>query len=194
VEEERIKAVENHYKWVNAASVLNCHSVRVNAFGDGDRHAVQAATIDSMGRLCEYAVKLNINVLIENHGLYSSDGKWVAEVMRQVNKPNCGTLPDFGNWCLSAKWGTTQIECAQVYDRYQGVADMLPFAKGVSAKSYSFNDQGEETRIDYKRMLKLVKDSGFDGHIGIEFEGFGMEEHKGIIATQRLIEKAWNEV
>jgi sugar phosphate isomerase/epimerase len=191
-EAARIAAVENHYKWVDAAAILGCHSIRVNAFGEGDKQTVQQAMTDSMSRLCDYAAKGNINVIIENHGLYSSDGKWVAEIMRQVNKPNCGTLPDFGNWCLSAKWGTTQIECAEVYDRYQGVADLLPFAKGVSAKSYAFDEKGEETRINYTRMLKLVKDSGFNGHIGIEFEGFDMAEHDGILATRKLLERSWS--
>ncbi|HMR57947.1 MAG TPA: TIM barrel protein, partial [Cyclobacteriaceae bacterium] len=125
----RTTAVENHYKWLNAAHLLGCHSVRVNAFGEGSSEEVQKAMIDSMQKLGEYAAPLNLNVLIENHGLYSSNGKWVAEVIKQSGKENCGTLPDFGNWCLSAKWGTTQIECSEVYDRYQGVADLLPYAK-----------------------------------------------------------------
>ncbi|MBX2914594.1 MAG: TIM barrel protein [Cyclobacteriaceae bacterium] len=190
----RTTAIENHYKWLNAANLLGCHSVRVNAFGEGTREEVQKAMIDSMQRLGEYAAPLNLNVLIENHGLFSSDGKWVAEVIKQSGKPNCGTLPDFGNWCLSAKWGTTQIECAKVYDRYQGVADLLPYAKGVSAKSYAFDADGNETRIDYLRLLKLVKDSGFDGYVGIEFEGFDMAEPDGILATQKLLERCWGQL
>jgi sugar phosphate isomerase/epimerase len=190
----RTTAIENHYKWLHAANLLGCHSVRVNAFGEGSREDVQKAMIDSMQRLGEYAAPLNLNILIENHGLFSSDGKWVAEVIQQSGKTNCGTLPDFGNWCLSAKWGTTQIECAEVYDRYQGVADLLPFAKGVSAKSYAFDADGNETRIDYLRLLKLVKDSGFDGYVGIEFEGFDMAEPDGIVATQKLLERSWQQL
>jgi L-ribulose-5-phosphate 3-epimerase len=190
----RTTTIENHYKWMNAANLLGCHSVRVNAFGEGSKEEVQKAMIDSMQRLGEYAAPLNLNVLIENHGLYSSDGKWVAEVIKQSGKPNCGTLPDFGNWCLSAKWGTTQIECAEVYDRYQGVAELLPYAKGVSAKSYAFDAEGNETRIDYLRLLKLVKDSGFDGYIGIEFEGFDMAEPDGIRTTKKLLEYSWERI
>ena len=186
---ERTKSIENHYKWVNAAAILGCHSIRVNAFGEGTKEEVQKAMIDSMSRLCEYAAQSKINMIIENHGLYSSDGKWIAGIMKEVNMPNCGTLPDFGNWCLAAKWGTTQGDCTDVYDRYQGVAETLPYAKGVSAKSYQFDAHGEETKIDYMRMLKLVKDSGFHGHIGIEFEGLNMGEHEGILATKALLEK-----
>jgi L-ribulose-5-phosphate 3-epimerase len=186
---ERTQSIENHYKWVNAAALLGCHSIRVNAFGEGSKGEVQRAMIDSMSRLSEYAAKSAINVIIENHGLYSSDGKWIAEIMKQVNMPNCGTLPDFGNWCLAAKWGTTQGECSEVYDRYQGVSDLLPFAKGVSAKSYQFDTQGEETKIDYTRMLKMAKDAGFRGHVGIEFEGLTLGEHEGILATKALLEK-----
>jgi L-ribulose-5-phosphate 3-epimerase len=194
--EERKKAVENHFKWVDAASILGCHSIRVNAFGEGTKEEVQKAMIDALKQLCTYAAQSNINVLIENHGLYSSDGKWIAEIMQQVNMPNCGTLPDFGNWCLGAKWGSTQDgkECKEIYDRYQGVNDMLPFAKGVSAKSYSFDGQGNETIIDYNKMLKLVKEANFNGYVGIEYEGSPLSEREGILATKALVEKTWHQL
>lgn len=190
---ERRLAVENHFKWVDAAKILGCHSIRINAFGEGQKKEVQAAMVDALKQLCTYAIKDSINVLIENHGLYSSDGKWVAEIMRQVNMPNCGTLPDFGNWCTAEKWGSTEAEknCVEQYDRYQGVSEMLPFARGVSAKSYAFGEQGEETIIDYTKMLSIVKDSGFTGYIGIEYEGSPLSEKDGILATKSLLEKTW---
>lgn len=191
--EERNKAVENHYKWVDAARILGCHSIRVNAFGEGTKAEVQQAMVDALKQLCAYAAKNNVNVLIENHGLYSSDGKWIAEIMQQVNMPNCGTLPDFGNWCVSAKWGGTQAgsNCKQQYDRYTGVADMLPFARGVSAKAYAFNQQGQETIINFDKMLKLVADAKFTGYVGIEYEGDLLTEPEGILATKALLEKSW---
>jgi len=190
--EARKQAVENHFKWVDAASILGCHSIRINAFGEGSREEVQAAMIDALKQLCGYAKAKNINVLIENHGLYSSDGQWTAEIMKQVDMLNCGTLPDFGNWCLAAKWGSTQDgTCENVYDRYLGVNEMLPFAMGVSAKSYRFDEAGNEEVIDYGRMLKLVKESGFNGYIGIEYEGSPWSEHDGILATKSLLEKLW---
>lgn len=190
---ERKKAVENHYKWVDAAAILGCHSIRINAFGDGTREQVQAAMVDALKQLCTYAATKNINVIIENHGLYSSDGTWTAEIMKQVAMPNVGTLPDFGNWCLSEKWGSTQDgkPCSKVYDRYQGVTDMLPYAKGVSAKSYKFDEQGNETIIDYARLIEIVKKSDFDGYVGIEYEGSDLSEHDGIVATKKLLEKVW---
>ncbi len=193
--DERKKAVENHFKWVDAAKILGCHSIRINAFGEGSKEEVKAAMVDALKQLCSYAVKQNINVLIENHGLYSSDGQWIADVIRQVNMPNCGTLPDFGNWCTSVKWGSTETgkNCTEVYDRYKGVSEMLPFAKGVSAKSYSFNNQGDETVIDYAKMLKIVKDAkDFSGYVGIEYEGSPLSEADGIRATKALLEKTWN--
>lgn len=193
-ESARHQAVMNHHKWVDAAEILGCHSIRVNAFGEGSKEEVQAAMIDALKALCTYAAPHHINVLIENHGLYSSDGKWVATIMNQVNMPNCGTLPDCGNWCLAAKWGSTQDgKCADVYDRYQGVAEMLPFAKGLSAKTYAFDEQGNETIIDYTRMLKLVKeDAEFSGYVGIEYEGSPLSERDGIIATKALLERTWS--
>lgn len=195
IEKERKQAVENHFKWVQAAHILGCHSIRINAFGEGTKDEVQNSMVKSLKELCEYAKGYNINVLIENHGLYSSDGKWVAEIMKRVNLSNVGTLPDFGNWCTAVKWGTTENnECTQTYDRYQGTQEMLPFAQGVSAKSYSFNEQGEETIINYNRMLKLVYQSNFDGFIGIEYEGSELSESEGIMATKALVEKEWGQI
>ncbi len=188
---ERKKSVENHNKWINAAKILGCHSIRVNAFGESDKNIFRSAIIDSMGRLSDNAAKENINIIIENHGLYSSDAKLITEIIEQVNKSNFGTLPDFGNWCLSAKWGSTQGDCSETYNRYQGVSEFLPFAKGVSAKSYNFNEKGEDTKIDYYKMLEIVKNSGYNGHIGIEYEGEKLSEHEGILATKALIEKVW---
>lgn len=194
-DQARLAAVENHYKWVDAASILGCHSIRVNAFGEGNKDSVKVAMIEALKRLSTYAASKNINVLIENHGLYSSDGQWVADVIKQVNMANCGTLPDFGNWCTSAKWGSTQEgkDCAEVYDRYQGVAELLPFAKSVSAKSYKFDDAGNETVMDYSRLLKIVYDSDFEGYIGIEYEGDPLSEPDGIRATKALVEREWQQ-
>ena len=186
---ERRKAVENHYKWVDAAKLIGCHSIRINGFGEGSREDVGAALIDGLGSLSEYTGKSGINVLIENHGLYSSDGKWVVNVMKEVGRDNCGTLPDFGNFCLTRKYGSTQDgTCPEIYDRYLGVKEMMPYSKGgVSAKSYRFDDKGQETTIDYGKMLHIVKDAGFTGYIGIEYEGSELSEADGIIATKKLL-------
>jgi L-ribulose-5-phosphate 3-epimerase len=189
---ERHLVIENHTKWIHAAKLLGCHSIRVNAFGDGSKEVVREALIDGMGRLSDFAAKEGINVLIENHGLYSSDGKWLAGIIREADRPNFGTLPDFGNWCLSAKWGSTQNnKCEESYDIYQGVKDFLPFAHGVSAKSYEFNADGNETHIDYYKMMSIVKKFGFTGYIGVEYEGKVLSEPDGIRATKALIEKSW---
>ena len=143
----RNKAVENHYKWVKAAKFLGCHSIRVNARGSGTKEQVQDAAVDGLSKLSAYAADYGINVIVENHGGYSSDGIWLSGVMKRVNKPNCGTLPDLGNF--------------YEYDRYQGVADLMPFAKGVSGKTHDFDESGNETQIDYVRMMKIISASKF---------------------------------
>ena len=187
---QRSTSVTNHHKWVDAASMLGCHSIRINAFGDGSKEDVGSAMVDGLGRLCEYAGKSDIHVLIENHGLYSSDPAWVAKIINEIGLPNCGTLPDFGNFCLSAKWGSTQDgSCEDAYDLYDGVKEMLPYAKGVSAKSYMFDESGDQVMIDYDTMLRIVKDAGFNGYIGIEYEGSDKSEEEGIRATKALLEK-----
>ena len=186
---ERLAAVENHKKWIEAARFLGCSTVRVNLHGDGETTAKKSASIDSLSRLGEFAAPMRMNVVVENHGSDSSKGWWLAEIMKQVNKPNVGTLPDFGNFCISHPWGTTQNECNDPYDRYKGIEEMMPFAKAVSAKSYDFNNAGEQPKIDYKRLLDIVKASGFKGYIGIEFEGNTQPEEEGIRKTKALLKK-----
>jgi sugar phosphate isomerase/epimerase len=185
----RKKAVEDHKKWLDAAGFLECKTVRVNLHGEGSSEDKAKASIDSLSALGEYAMPMGLNVVVENHGSDSSKGFWVANVMKQVNKPNVGTLPDFGNFCINHPWGTTQEACSDEYDRYKGIEELLPFAKGVSAKSYDFDANGNQPKIDYKRLLDLVKASGFAGYIGIEFEGFSQPEEEGIRKTKQLLEK-----
>jgi sugar phosphate isomerase/epimerase len=173
----RTKAVENHYKWVKAAKFLGCHSIRVNAGGRGTMGQMQAAAIDGLGRLSAYAADYGINVIVENHGGNSSYGKWLAEIMKAVNRPNCGTLPDLGNF--------------YEYDRYKGVTELMPFAKGVSAKTHDFDENGNETQIDYVKMMKIIYDSGFRGYIDVEYEGTKLNEDEGIKATIALLKKVF---
>lgn len=189
----RLKAVENHYKWCDAAKTLGCHSIRVNAFGKGDRNTVQAALVDGLGKLSEYSAQQGIHVLIENHGLLSSDASFLVDVIKAVDNPYLGTLPDFGNWCLNKEWGSTMDNaCTETYDRYQGVSELLPYAKGLSAKSYAFDASGQETLMDYKRFLQIASDHHYDGYVGIEYEGSLLSEPDGIRATKTLLESSWN--
>ena len=185
---KRNQAVENHYKWVDAAKYLGCATIRVNAYGVGTRDEVQNAAVEGLSKLGEYGEKTGINIIVENHGGYSSDGQWLSTVMKKVGKKNVGTLPDFGNFCI--RRGTGELyegKCVEEYDRYKGVKEMLPFAKGVSAKSYDFDSKGNCVETDYKKMLKIVKDSGFRGYIGIEYEGSKLGEEEGIKKTKELL-------
>lgn len=187
-EKERLKAVENHYKWVEAAQFLGCTDIRVNARGQGTPGAVSAAAVKSLIRLSDFAKDYNLAVIVENHGEYSSDGRWIAGVMKAVNHPNCGLLPDWGNFCLKEdKSG----KCLQEYDRYKGITEMMPYAKGVSAKSYAFDPStGEDTTIDFKRMLQIARDAGFHQYVGIEFEGPDeASEDSGVRSTLKLLQK-----
>jgi sugar phosphate isomerase/epimerase len=185
----RLAAVDGHKKWIEAAKILGCLTVRVNLFGNGSPDAKKSAAIDSISRLGDFAKTMQINVVVENHGHESSNGAWMADIIKKVDRSNVGTLPDFGNFCLSQDWGSTQEGCDIAYDRYLGVKEMLPFAKGVSAKTYDFDSNGEQPKIDYKRMIDIVKASGFKGYIGIEFEGINQPEEEGIRKTKLLLEK-----
>lgn len=180
---KRQQAVKNHHPWVEAAKFLGCHSIRVNAHSSGSREEQAKLAADGLHRLSEFAAPLNMNVLVENHGGLSSDGNWLSGVMRTVNLPNCGTLPDFGNF---------QVDREQDlwYDRYQGVEQLMPFAKAVSAKSHQFDSHGVEVRTDYIKMMRIVLDAGYDGYVGIEWEGDDpASELEGTLLTKRLLER-----
>lgn len=189
---KRNKAIENHKTWVEVAAAMGCHSIRINLFGERDEQAWKAQSAESMRKLGEFAAPYKVNIIVENHGYLSSNAALVMEMLDEVNQSNCGTLPDFGNFCLERKdgerWGAN---CVKEYDRYKGVEELMPRAFAVSAKSHDFDAQGNETNTDYLRMLKLVKSAGYNGFIGVEYEGSGLSEVDGILATKNLLlEKA----
>lgn len=186
--EERDKAVENHKKWIEMAAELGCHSIRVNLHGAKTEEDWIEASIDSLGRLAEFGKENKINVLVENHGQWSSKGYLVAKVIQKIDNEYCGTLPDFGNFCVKRRDGDLwSSPCVEEYDKYLGVEEMMPFAKGVSAKTYNFDEEGLESDLDYKKLLNTVHQSGYQGYIGIEYEGDGLSEEDGIIKTISLI-------
>ena len=190
----RTKAVENHYKWADAAKLLGCHSIRVNAYLTESLHGTLPAdysttgsyenqinlAADGLRRLTEYGDTLGINTIVENHGGLSSNGQWLAAVMEKVDHPRVGTLPDFGNF---------RIQGEEWYDRYKGVEELMPYAKAVSAKSHDFDSQGNEINTDYYKMMNIVLDAGYSGYVGIEYEGSKLDEMAGIQATKDLLEK-----
>ncbi|HWW40341.1 TIM barrel protein [Pedobacter sp.] len=202
----RTKAVENHYKWIDAAATLGCQMIRVNMEGEGAPAEVAKASAESLNTLLEYGSKSNIDVIVENHIGLSCNGAWLAGVMKDVNNPHCGTLADFGNFCINrTKPATNDIagymatKCLEEYDRYKGIADLMPFAKGVHAKTHLFDANGNDIETDFSRMFKIIKDSGFKGWVSIEYEGGlikmytkndkYLDDDAGVIATKKLIEK-----
>jgi sugar phosphate isomerase/epimerase len=184
-EAKRRQAVENHYKWVEAAKFLGCKIIRVNAQSRGSSEEQMKLAADGLRRLTEFGAKAKIAVVVENHGGLSSNGQWLTGVMKMVNHPMCGTLPDFGNFGVSKD---------EEYDRYKGVAEMMPFAKAVSAKSHDFDERGEETHTDYHKMMKIVLDAGYNSFVGVEYEGDGMSEPDGVRATKKLLETVHQEL
>ena len=191
---KRNKAVENHYKWHEAAKYLGCHSIRVNAYLTESLHGLETGdysktgsykdqiglAADGLRKLTEFGEGIGMNTIVENHGGLSSDGGWLAAVMKEVDHPMCGTLPDFGNF---------RIEGDKWYDRYKGVEELMPFAKAVSAKSHDFDSNGNETNTDFFKMMDIVSNAGYEGYVGIEYEGSVMDEISGIRATKTLLER-----
>jgi L-ribulose-5-phosphate 3-epimerase len=173
---KRQQAVENHHKWVDAAKTLGCHSIRVNAASEGTYDEQMKLAADGLTKLSIYGKVMGINVIVENHWGLSSEGQWLPKVIEMTGMDNCGTLPDFGNF-------------PEEVDRYEAVGLMMPYAKAVSAKSYDFDADGNETKIDYYKMMDVVLKHGYRGYVGIEYEGDRLSEEDGIIATKKLLEK-----
>ena len=182
---KRSNAVQNHFRWVEAAKTLGCHSIRVNAYSAGTYEEQQKLAADGLRKLCKFGDKHEINVIVENHGGFSSNGEWLAGVMKMVDHKRVGTLPDFGNFSLGG---------GKSYDRYKGVKEMMPYAKGVSAKSHDFDDKGNETHTDYRKMMAIVLDAGYRGYLGVEYEGGKLSEPEGIKATKKLLEVVRDEL
>jgi sugar phosphate isomerase/epimerase len=184
---KRKAAVEGHFPWADAAKFFGCHSIRVNADtkGQGSFEEQQQRAADGLAGLSEYCAKLGLNCIVENHGGLSSNGQWLAGVMKLVGKPNCGTLPDFGNFNLGG---------GKTYDPYQGVTELMPYAKAVSAKSHGFDSTGNHEGVDYRRMMKIVLDAGYHSWVGIEYEGSDLSESEGILATRDLLIKVRTEL
>lgn len=205
VAKERKQAVAAHQAWMDTAKAIGCSAIRVNLWAEGlSADAVLAFSVDSLGQLLDYGHSMNMSIVIENHGGYTSDAKWLVQLMQQINHPLLGTLPDFGtaNFCIErapAKPGEFYSKtCLNQYDKYKGVAEMLPFAKGISAKATQFDAKGEAVETDFKRMMSLIKASKFSGFIAIEYEGAMMQQFgggnylppkAGVLAIKALIEK-----
>lgn len=191
---KRDRAIEVHYPWIDATAALGCHSIRINMFGEKDPDEWKSSAIVALGALGEYASAKNVNVIIENHGWLSSNAALLMEVINEVGMANCGTLPDFGNFCVKRPDDSRWDGCIEEYDRYKGVEEMMPNAFAVSAKSNDFDAEGNETKTDYKRMLQIVKDAGYSGFIGVEYEGDILSEEDGIKATKDLLLRAAKEI
>jgi len=209
-ETKRLKAVENHYKWMDAAATLGCPMIRVNVEGEGNPKDVAKAAVDSLGRLIEYGKKQQTDVIVENHVGISCNGAWLAGVMKELNNPHGGTLADFGNFCVNRTKpetndiaGYMKTKCLEEYDRYLGITEIMPYAKGVHAKTHLFDGSGNDLETDFYRMFKIIKKSGYTGWVSIEYEGGlikmyskdskYLDDYAGVTATKALVEKAGSE-
>ncbi len=189
-QEERAQAIESHKKWVKAAKYLGCKSIRINAHGDGTPEEIKTACIDGIGTLAAWSQKEGVNLIIENHGGISNNGAWLAGLVKELQKYGVGTLPDFDNWCIQREngklWGAP---CTERFDRYLGLKELMPYAKSLSVKSFDFDENGNETTMDYAKLFEIVKATGYDGYLGIEYEGEHLPSKEGIEKTRALVEK-----
>ncbi len=180
----RETAVERHSEWIDYAAGLGCHCVRMNWGGATPRvmtdeeelNAFIERSVPGFHALCDHAGEKGLSVTIENHGGPSSFPEPMQKLMAAVDRENFGTLPDFGNF-------------PPAVDKYNAIDQLMPYAKAVSAKCYDFDETtGLETEIDFPRMMEIVCGKhGYDGWVGIEYEGRRMGEIEGIKAAKDLL-------
>lgn len=183
---ERLQVVERDKRWLEAAAILGCHSIRVNAHSTGNKNEQKKLVADGLSQLCDIAENYNMDILIENHGGMSSEPNWLIDTINAADRQNIGTMVDFDNFSYSE---TKIWDGEHTYDRYDGVALLMPFAKSVSSKSYTFDANGKETKIDFAKMMEIVKNSGFEGYISVEYEGHNLSESNGIMASKKLLQE-----
>ena len=196
---KRAEAIAAGKKWVDAAKYLGCETMRVNAHGDDDgvghEEQMKQNSIAGIGELADYANSKGIKIIIENHGGVSNDGAWLADLVASLSDKNVGSLADFHNWCIQREnrklWGG---ECIKEYDYYKGLTELLPTAEGISVKAFDFDSLGNETIMDFNKFFHIIKDSGYDGYLGIEYEGRGFPSKEGILKTKALADKNWTAV
>ena len=203
--EERNEAIEYHKHWIEVASKINCHSIRVNLKSDvGSEEEILKTSAESISKLAEFGSKYGVSTIVENHGGLTGNAKWLVKLIKEINSDFVGTLPDFGNngFCMKRErldLSNLTKPCDQQYDKYEVVEELLPFAKGISAKSHEFDEKGNDINTDFEKMITIVKQSSYEGYIAIEYEGamlnlFGgkgnyLNPHEGVIATKALLEK-----
>ena len=202
---EREKSIDFHKKWIDVASEIGCHSIRVNLRSDeSNSDKILDNSSESISKLINHSSSQGVSIVVENHGGITGDADWLVSLMTKINNNYVGTLPDFGSYNFCVKRGELNFEgltgeCENQYDKYKGVKKLLPFAKGISAKSHEFNSMGEETSTDFSRMMDIISSSTYEGYITIEYEGammkmFGgkgdyLDPHDGVQATKSLIKK-----
>jgi L-ribulose-5-phosphate 3-epimerase len=175
---KRRDVVQRHLKWLDMAAYLGCHSVSVRVASAGAADEQASLVADGLRDLADWSASHGLNVLIENHYGLSSDGAWLAETFKLVDRPNVGVSPDWGNF-----------EPADADRLYTSVAEMMPYARAVTAKCYDFDPRGNETTLDFPRLVRIATEAKYRGHLGIEYEGERLSEADGILACKALLER-----
>lgn len=204
-ESRRKQAVEAHRRWIDIARFLGCSSIRVNLnhiraedYGrPGHKEAVFKASVDGYRRLLAYGAQKNIGITVQNHTGYSCDPDWLVAVMKAVNSKYAGIQadPDHFEVHINVKKKDGGYEARKVasFDKYKGLAKLMPYAKALNAKTHAFDRAGNETTLDYDRILRIVLKSGYRGYIGIEWEpdgpGLAMSDVQGIQTTRDMLIK-----
>lgn len=182
---ERRQSVEDHTRWMETAAELGCPFLRINPYGEGTYLEQCQRSAETLHALAERSADYGLEVIVENHGHPGSNGAWLAMLIEMANHSRVGTYTDLDNFFM----GGWDLNPERRYDRHQGLLDLAPYTKAISAKTHDFDPDGEETTIDYHACLKILIDSGFSGLVSAEFEGNRVDETEGSKLTVELLKR-----
>ncbi|GAB5561933.1 MAG: hypothetical protein SynsKO_35800 [Synoicihabitans sp.] len=182
---ERKRSISGHLDWMETAAELGCPFLRVNPYGDGSYLEQLKRGAETLHELADRSSDFGLEILVENHGHPGSNGAWLAMLIEQADHPRLGTYTDLDNFFM----GGWNHDPQRRYDRTQGLFDLAPYTKAISAKTHDFGPDGEETTIDYQACLKILLDAGFTGLVGAEYEGHRLSEAEGSRLTVELLRR-----
>lgn len=172
--------------------------MNLNGFGrPGPKQEALNFAVDGYSKLLQYSERENLDVLVQNHIGYTCDPDWLGTVMKEVNNKRAGIEADprhFQEIFIVPKPSAGhEVLNGESFNLYAGWAKLMPFTKAVNAKTHSFDAQGNETTMDYRRLLEIVKKASYRGYIGIEWEPEGTGKQliasEGIKKTEALLER-----
>ena len=131
--------------------------------------------------VADYAVQYGITCSVENHGYHFQGAERVRRLVNLVNRPNYRTTMDVGNFVCAdddpVSAVRTNIGIASFIhfkDFFRRTAGNPPVGEGWSRTKGGNYIRGTivgHGDVELRPIVKIIKESGYDGYVSVEFEG-----------------------